>query len=572
MVHLAPSMAKQLEFSSDHSTEVPKRDYDRLNIDALLESLFAVSDSGLIDASFDGLVESRSTDSLQDELIQRAIHFGSEILEAGKRSASKRSSDHNASVWPLSPDLTIKVFSMLDTPSVWSAASTCLFFQKCAKDPLCYTNIDLAALVPKIRPKIIVPKINARVSTMIEHAGNALQSIKLCAPYYDEAATLEEMLPIFTCSCLSSLTANGGAPGDVHISRILESVSRYCCLLERFEYVGGSSDLLEASVCKEFVFNCPKITTLALQGCKVFPSEAFELVKVYIHLFLGFHELKYVDFSCCHPLTGAFLENLATNGGADNLEVLILRGLYSNLEKVDVKKFMNALLAGKFRHPRHLDISENTCLYIVDDYDEFLQYDIRPMAIKKALSFPIYFRSLMHSAPSTFIPSMAKQLCFSDHSTEVPKRNYDQLNIDSLLESVFAVSNSGLIDASFDGLVKSRSSDSHQDDFIQRALHLGSVILEAGKRSARKRSSVHNASVWPLSPDLTIKVFSMLDTPSVWSAAATCLFFQKCAKDPLCYTNIDLAALVPKMRPKIIVPKINARVSTIIERAGNALQ
>ena len=64
----------------------------------------------------------------------------------------------------------------------------------------------------------------------------------------------------------------------------------------------------------------------------------------------------------------------------------------------------------------------------------------------------------------------------------------------------------------------------------------------------------------------------MLDTPSVWSAAATCLFFQKCAKDPLCYTNIDLAALVPKMRPKIIVPKINARVSTMIEQAGNALQ
>lgn len=73
---------------------------------------------------------------------------------------------------------------------------------------------------------------------------------------------------------------------------------------------------------------------------------------------------------------------------------------------------------------------------------------------------------------------------------------------------MFAVSDSALIDASFDGFIESRSTDSHQndDDFIERAIHLSSVLVEAAKRSARKRSSVHNASVWPLSPDLTINV------------------------------------------------------------------
>ncbi|KAL4572050.1 hypothetical protein LXL04_018819 [Taraxacum kok-saghyz] len=221
-----------------------------------------------------------------------------------------------------------------------------------------------------------------------------LRSIKLCGPYYDEVATLREMLrmPIFTRSCLSSLSANGGAPGsrlkilrlynidlphgwedatsvtenisayltvcpslveikivsmDVHISRILESVSRYCRLLERFVYETdeGGSDLLEAAVCKEFVFNCPKLTTLALQVREVFSSEAFELVK-------GFHELKYVDFSGCFSLTGAFLENLGTKGGANSLEVMILRGC--NLDRVEFKKLMKALLEGKFSRLRHL--------------------------------------------------------------------------------------------------------------------------------------------------------------------------------------------------------------------------
>ena len=97
---------------------------------------------------------------------------------------------------------------------------------------------------------------------------------------------------------------------------------------------------------------------------------------------------------------------------------------------------------------------------------------------------------------------MAKQPCFSDHSTTVSKLDYDRLYIEALLNPLSTVSR--LIDASFDALPESRSTDSDQYLFTQRAIHLGSVILEAGKRSARKRSSVHNASVWPL----TIKVYT----------------------------------------------------------------
>lgn len=39
----------------------------------------------------------------------------------------------------------------------------------------------------------------------------------------------------------------------------------------------------------------------------------------------------------------------------------------------------------------------------------------------------------------------------------------------------------------------------------------------------------------------------MLDTQSDCYAAATCSFFQKCVVDPLCFINIDLITLVPKV-------------------------
>lgn len=46
--------------------------------------------------------------------------------------------------------------------------------------------------------------------------------------------------------------------------------------------------------------------------------------------------------------------------------------------------------------------------------------------------------------------------------------------------------------------------------------------------------------------------------------AATCSFFHSCAMDPLCFADIDLATLVPKVN--------NAVVSTMINRAGGYLR
>ncbi|KAL7601940.1 F-box protein At4g02760 isoform X1 [Lactuca sativa] len=415
---LSSSMAKRpcsspKPTSSDSSS-------DHFNMDAILKSFLALSDSPSINASFDRLIECTSSDSDQNQLIQRALHLGSLLLEAGNRSARKCSSSHNAVIWPLSPDLTIKVFSMLDTQSVCYAAATCSFFQKCAMDPLCFANIDLATIVPKVN--------NAVVSTMIHRAGGALRSIKLgvlppipAPPFFssqplvysirnsndasgfswnDKRSRQGKESSILTRSCLSSLSVNGGAPGahlrrlhlfniermdntalwaslsacpslldleivglHVELRHTLESISKNCPLLERLVFESsktGRDDGLKFPTCNEFVLNCPNITTLALKGFKLHDYKARMLVK-------GLQKLKHIDLSTSYSFTGSFLKNLSANGGGDNLEVMILRDCM-HLKEIEVERFMAAVLAGEFRHLKHLDISNREGLACEGDW------------------------------------------------------------------------------------------------------------------------------------------------------------------------------------------------------------
>ncbi|CAH1445924.1 unnamed protein product [Lactuca virosa] len=88
---------------------------------------------------------------------------------------------------------------------------------------------------------------------------------------------------------------------------------------------------------------------------------------------------------------------------------------------------------------------------------------------------------------------MAKRRCFSDQLPRVSKGDYDRFNIEALLDLLCDVPDSALIDATFEF----RSTDSDQNDFIQRVLHLRSVLLEAHKRFLHKHSSVRDAFIWP---------------------------------------------------------------------------
>ncbi|KAI8522910.1 hypothetical protein RHMOL_Rhmol13G0033500 [Rhododendron molle] len=344
-------------------------------MDRLLESFLGLSDSTStlsLDLSFDRLLESRPCDSDQNDMIERAMRLGSVLLEAGKRSARKRATMHNAVVWALPPDLTTKVFSVLDTQSVCYAAATCTLFRKCTMDPLCYANIDLTAEVPRVN--------NVVVSTFIQRAGKVLQSLKLGivpgptaslgssqplvytirnsadAPGFswnDKRSRQGKESSSLTRSCLSSLSGDSDAPGarlrrlhlyniermdntalcaalsacpslldleivglHVELRQTLESVSKYCHLIERLYFEAskaGRDDSLKWPTCNDLVKNCPHITSLALRGFKLHDNKVRVLVK-------GFHKLKYLDFSTSYSITGGFLRNLGGDAGGSQLE------------------------------------------------------------------------------------------------------------------------------------------------------------------------------------------------------------------------------------------------------------
>ncbi|KAL7198776.1 hypothetical protein ACSBR2_021139 [Camellia fascicularis] len=392
------------------------------HMDILLESFLGLSDSSpSLDLSFDRLLQSRASDSDQNDLIHRAFNLGSSLLEAAKRSSRNRSSTHNALVWALPPDLTIKVFSMLDTQSVCHAAATCSFFHKCAMDPLCYANIDLMTVVPKVN--------NVVVSTMIQRAGNVLQSLKLgIAPglivspgssqplvnnirnstyasgfsWNDKRSRQGKESSILTRSCLSFLSGDSDAPGAllrrlhlyniermdnaslcaslsacpslldleivglyVELRQTLESVSKHCHSIERLFFESsktGRDDSLKFPTCSDLVNNCPHLTSLALRGFKLQDYKVRVLVK-------GFQKLKYVDFSTSYSISGAFLRNLGGSAGGNLLEVLMLRDCM-HLKQVEVARLLTAILAGDYKVLRHLDISNREGLASEGDWYE----------------------------------------------------------------------------------------------------------------------------------------------------------------------------------------------------------
>ncbi|KAL3827948.1 hypothetical protein ACJIZ3_016750 [Penstemon smallii] len=391
-------------------------------LDVLMESFFGLPDSSAIalDLSLDRILESRTYDSDKNDVIQRALRLGSALTEAAKRSARRLASMHNGVVWALPSDLTIKVFSLLDTQSVCHAAATCSFFRKCASDPLCYSNIDLTTIVPKVN--------NMVVSTMIQRAGKDLRSLKLglvsCPPvpslglsqplvysmrnssdtsgfsWNDKRSRQGKESLILSRSCLAPLIADGGAPGallrqlhlyniermdntafgaalsacpslldleivglHVELRQTLESVSRSCPLIERLYFESsktGRDDSLKLPTCNDLVTSCPNLSSLALRGFKLHDVKVRILVK-------GFRNLKYVDFSASYSITGDFLRNLGGSSGGSLLEVLILRDCM-HLREAEVSRLVSAIRAGRFRHLRHLDVSNREGLACDGDW------------------------------------------------------------------------------------------------------------------------------------------------------------------------------------------------------------
>lgn len=106
----------------------------------------------------------------------------------------------------------------------------------------------------------------------------------------------------------------------------------------------------------------------------------------------------------------------------------------------------------------------------------------------------------------TYLSSLVPSLGMDTSPTSTPAAHDTTIQLESVLQSFLILSdstNTPCLNCVFDSLIE---SDRDENMMIERAIRLGSVLVEAGKRAARKRGSLHNAVVWPLPADLTIKV------------------------------------------------------------------
>ncbi|XP_022771116.1 F-box protein At4g02760-like isoform X2 [Durio zibethinus] len=348
------SVAKRPCSSSSQNPRFPSH---FSQMDHLLHSFLSLADSSppiSLDLSFDRLLDSSPSDADQSLLIDRAHKLGSFLLRAANRSARKRASFHNSIAWALPPDLTIKVFSMLDSQSLCYAAATCSMFNKCAMDPLCYANIDLTTVVPKVN--------NAVVSTMIQRAGKSLQTLLRRLHLYNIERMDNASLCVALTACPSLLDLEIVGL-HVELRQTLMSVSSNCRLIERLFFESsktGRDDSLKSPTCVDLVNNCPNLSSLSLRGFKLHDYKVRILVK-------GFRKLKYADFSTSYSITGTFLRNLGSGGGGNLLEVLILRDCM-HLKEVEVARFLTAVVAGDFKFLTHLDISNREGLASEGDW------------------------------------------------------------------------------------------------------------------------------------------------------------------------------------------------------------
>lgn len=113
------------------------------------------------------------------------------------------------------------------------------------------------------------------------------------------------------------------------------------------------------------------------------------------------------------------------------------------------------------------------------------------------------------------LSSMSKRPCPSEN----PRiHNLNQMETGQLLESLLGLSGSAshCIDLSIERLFESKASDADQALLIDRALNIGSILLDGGKRAARKRASKYNSLAWVLPPDNhkgSLSLIGLLELP-----------------------------------------------------------
>ncbi|KAI5061066.1 hypothetical protein GOP47_0023571 [Adiantum capillus-veneris] len=354
---------------------------------------------GALEALVDALLRT------PDLSLQRSVLLGTHLQNAANRLWRQHDTSCNSANWPLTYDLTIKVFSQLGMHSLCQAAAACSLFNKVSMEPACYRDIDLRDRNLRVD--------NSTVAKLVKRAGQHLRSLKLGIPAdhnkeipaissFDDAWRAVNGNVFLTKSCLEPLLVSGGAFGallqTLHLQNIVELDSRSVCkviaacpgLLD-LEMIGLHVDerkvlrsvtmcchkltrlclqspkaeysnswvsySMRTLSCNEIINGCPNIASLSLRGFKL-PDQKVRL------LLKGLHHLLDVDFSGADMLTGSFLRDLVSSGD-QMLRSLKLCDCIS-LKAVEVNKLLCSLSIGECKNLRHLDVSNKDGLVSSD--------------------------------------------------------------------------------------------------------------------------------------------------------------------------------------------------------------
>ncbi|XP_013628038.1 PREDICTED: F-box protein SKIP17-like isoform X5 [Brassica oleracea var. oleracea] len=342
----------------DPPTSPAAQNPSSLHSDSIISSLlsFHASTPFSIACSFDRELEkalaSASDDaSVQDRLLNRTIQLASLLLDSTERCFRKRASAHNSVAWVLPPELTVKVFSKLDTKSLMQAAACCTLFNKCAMDRSSYAHIDLTTADNEV------------VCTMIHRAGKELRSRLTSLRLYNVGPmhynSLSSVLSV--CSNLTDLRIVGSGSNSPYMNLFM-TLSKKCRLIEHLCLVShhplGNIDASTASHLIELVTKSPNLTSLTLLCFQLTNEIVRSLVE-------SCRKLKYLNLSRSPKIDGCFLRDLGNSCKESPLETLIMRNCVK-LEEKEVLELCNTLLKGNFKFIRHIDVSSNNGL-VSDD-------------------------------------------------------------------------------------------------------------------------------------------------------------------------------------------------------------
>ncbi|CAF1702700.1 unnamed protein product [Brassica napus] len=327
--------------------------------------------------------------SVQESLVDRTLQLVSILLESTKRSFRKRATAHNSSSWFLPPELTVKVFSMVDTKSLMRAAACCTMFNKCAMDRFAYAHVDLTTATSQVDIKV--------VCNLIHRAGKELRSLKLgslARPYPSDfnpslvngpfLSTLSrnpdfignrlkslglynirsmnhnssfEVLSV--CSNLTDLRIVGLNNPFMHLFKIL---TEKCRLIEHLcietSQLLSTIDTVKGSHLIKFVTNSPNLTSLRLIRFRLTDEVARILAQ-------SSRTLEYLNLSRSSTINGRFLRDVRNSCKESPLKSLIVRNCLKLQEK-EVLELCNSLIKGNFKSIRHIDVSNNRGL-VSDD-------------------------------------------------------------------------------------------------------------------------------------------------------------------------------------------------------------